>query len=323
MELRALGRTGLRVSALGFGCGNVGGLMVRGTVAERERAVARAIELGITYFDTAPSYGDGVSEEHLGAALKTLGANVQVGTKFRIAPSDRTDIPGAITRSLEASLARLRLERVDLLQLHNPIGEAGGLTVREVVDGVVPALERLRRAGKTRFVGITALGAASALHEVVGAGVFDTAQVCYNLLNPSAGHPLPAGFPAPDFRLLLARCRERAMGVIGIRALAAGALSGSPARHPVAVPTVAPIASGPDYESDVTRAQKLWPLVEDGYAGDLVEASLRFVITNDAVSTVLLGYSGLDHLEHAAAAVDKGPLPPAAIDRLRNLWPKM
>ena len=61
MEYRTLGRTGLRVSALGFGCGNVGGLLIRGAPAERERAVARALELGINYFDTAPLYGDGQS----------------------------------------------------------------------------------------------------------------------------------------------------------------------------------------------------------------------------------------------------------------------
>jgi len=69
MEYRTLGKTGVRVSVQGFGCGNVGGLMVRGTPAGRERAVARAIELGVNYFDTAPSYGDGLSERHLGQAL--------------------------------------------------------------------------------------------------------------------------------------------------------------------------------------------------------------------------------------------------------------
>ena len=84
MDYRALGQTGLRVSALGFGCGNVGGLMVRGTPADRERAVARAIELGINYFDTAPSYGNGLSERHLGQALSALKADVYVGTKFRL-----------------------------------------------------------------------------------------------------------------------------------------------------------------------------------------------------------------------------------------------
>ena len=72
MEYRMLGRTGLRVSALGFGCGNVGGLMIRGTPAERERALARALEHGVNYFDTAPSYGDGQSETNLGAALRAV-----------------------------------------------------------------------------------------------------------------------------------------------------------------------------------------------------------------------------------------------------------
>ena len=323
MQYRALGKTGLRVSALGFGCGNVGGLMVRGSPRERERAVARAIELGINYFDTAPLYGDGLSVEHLGATLKTLAANVIVGTKFRLAAADLKDIGGAVARSLEASLKRLRLERVDLFQLHNVIGEPQALPVTQVLGEIRAALQRVQQEGKTRFFGITALGDPGALHQVVGAGGFDTAQVCYNLLNPSAGCPVPAGFPAPDFRLLLARCREHAMGVIGIRALAAGALSGTAARHPVAVPTVAPIASGPDYETDVARAQKLSPLVQEGHAADLVEAALRFVVTSDAVSTVLLGYSSLDQLEHAAAAVAKGPLPPAALERLRSLWRQM
>src|SRR5262249_54892793 len=81
MEYRSLGSTGLRVSALGFGCGNIGGLLIRGSVAERERAVARAMELGINYFDTAASYGDGQSEENLGRALRALKASVLVGTK--------------------------------------------------------------------------------------------------------------------------------------------------------------------------------------------------------------------------------------------------
>src|SRR5687767_7287340 len=72
MEQRTLGRTGLRVSALGFGCGDVGGLIVRGTPAERERAVARAHEAGINYFDTAASYGNGESEKNLGVTLRAL-----------------------------------------------------------------------------------------------------------------------------------------------------------------------------------------------------------------------------------------------------------
>jgi L-galactose dehydrogenase/L-glyceraldehyde 3-phosphate reductase len=323
MELRDLGRTGLRVSALGFGCGNVGGLMVRGTPSDRERAVARAVELGINYFDTAPSYGDGESERNLGRVLEALRPPVVVGTKFRLEPGDLTDIRGAVARSLEESLRRLRLERVDLLQLHNLIArERSGtrLAARDVLQELVPALETLQRQGKLRFFGITALGETAALHEVVGAGVLHTAQVCFNLLNPSAGFAVPAGFPAQDFARLLPRARASGLGVIGIRALAAGALSGVEARHPVAVPTVEPIASGPDYRADVARARALADLVREGHARSLVEAAMRFVLSSDAVSTFLIGYSSLEHLEEAAAAVGRGPLGPAALDRLAILW---
>ncbi len=81
MQQRRLGRTGISVSVLGMGCGAVGGLMVLGTATEQERAVGRAMELGITYFDTAADYGAGASETNLGRALKALKANVVVGSK--------------------------------------------------------------------------------------------------------------------------------------------------------------------------------------------------------------------------------------------------
>jgi aryl-alcohol dehydrogenase-like predicted oxidoreductase len=321
MERRTLGRTGLKVSALGFGCGNVGGLMVRGTPADQERAVARAVELGINYFDTAPLYGDGESERNLGRVLRTLRPEVIVGTKFRIQPAERGRVAEALTASLEASLRRLGLERVDLLQLHNPISsDDGGFDAGTVLDQIVPTLEGLRRQGKIRFLGITALGDTAALCRVIQARVLDTAQVCYNLLNPSAGVTIPRGFPAHDFARLLDRAHEAAVGVIGIRVLAAGALSGTEARHPIAVPTVDPIASGPDYRTDVRHAHWLDALVREGHAGSLVEAALRFAIANDAMSTVLVGYSSLDHLEYAAACVNKGQLPAAALDRLSTLW---
>lgn len=325
MEYRTLGRTGLRVSTLGFGCGNVGGLMIRGSAAERQRAVGRALELGINYFDTAPAYGDGVSERHLGETLRALGATPLVGTKFRVPAAERGDLAGAVSRSLEASLRRLGMERVDLLQLHDPIARAHprGFDAREVVGQVMPALARLRQQGKIGFAGITALGDTAAVHAAVDSGAVDTAQVCYNLLNPSAGAALPPGHRTQDFERLLDRARSRQVGVIVIRVLAAGALSGLEARHPVAVPAVDPIASGPDYATDVARARALQPLVAEGHADSLVEAALRFAIGHDAVGTVLLGYSGLEHLEQAAAAVAKGPLAPAALDRLAGLWRAM
>jgi L-galactose dehydrogenase/L-glyceraldehyde 3-phosphate reductase len=107
VERRALGRTGLRVSALGFGCGAVGGLMVRGEPRDQERGVAHALELGIDYFDTAPQYGDGASERNLGRVLRTLGREVLVGTKVRIPRHDYGRLSQAIPEAMEASLRRL------------------------------------------------------------------------------------------------------------------------------------------------------------------------------------------------------------------------
>src|SRR5438067_12526336 len=98
MDYRTRGKTWLRVSTLGFGCGNVGGLMVRGAPAEQERAVARAMELGINYFDTAALYGDGQSEQNLGRVLRTLKADVHVGTKFRLTAGDMNDVAAGISR---------------------------------------------------------------------------------------------------------------------------------------------------------------------------------------------------------------------------------
>ncbi|HBH03500.1 MAG: hypothetical protein A2W08_10235 [Candidatus Rokubacteria bacterium RBG_16_73_20] len=323
MEHRELGRTGLAVSLLGFGCGNVGGLLVRGTPAVRERAVARAVELGVNYFDTAPLYGDGRSEEHLGQVLRALRPAVYVGTKVRLAPAELGNVPGAIARSLEASLRRLGLERVDLLQLHNPIlASAGGrgVPVATVLDAVLPTLVRLREQGKLRFLGVSALGESGAVHRALEARGLDTAQVCYNLLNPSAGAAVPAGFPAQDFGGLLGRARAHGVGVIVVRALAGGALSGALERHPIAVPTLEPIASGPDYATDVERARRLDVLVREGHAASVVEAALRFAAAGPGVSTVLVGCSSLAQLEEAAQALARGPLPPAALERLAEAW---
>jgi aryl-alcohol dehydrogenase-like predicted oxidoreductase len=202
MEARRLGRTGQQVSVLGFGCGAVGGLMVRGRPDDQERAIARAIDLGINYFDTAPSYGNGESEANLGRALAALKHEVVVGTKVRIEPSERASVAPVVTRSLEASLKRLRRDSVDLFQLHNAIGATGDgetLDASTVLHEVVPVFERLRQQGKIRFFGITASGATPALGQVVDAHSMDTAQVVYNVLNPSAGNTVPEGYPGQDY----------------------------------------------------------------------------------------------------------------------------
>ncbi|MBV9198725.1 MAG: aldo/keto reductase [Alphaproteobacteria bacterium] len=319
MERRRLGRTGLDVSVLGFGCGAVGGLMVRGDAADQERAVARAVEFGINYFDTAAMYGNGQSERNLGRVVKSLKPDIQVGTKVRIPAGDRNRIAAAVTASLEASLQRLQLDHVDLFQLHNHItaeGPDSDLTPAMVLGEVVPAFERLREQGKTRFCGITAVGDTPALHEVADARTFDTAQVSYNLLNPSAGVTVAPGYPAHDFGNLLAHTKAADMGVIAIRVLAAGALSGTAERHLLGSPSVEPIGSGSSYRIDVERARRLEPLVRDGFADSLIELAVRFVISHQAVSIALVGCSTLEHLEYAAAAANKGPLPREALERI-------
>jgi aryl-alcohol dehydrogenase-like predicted oxidoreductase len=326
MEYRALGRTGIDVSVLGFGCGDVGGLIVKGKPAERTRAVARAVELGVNYFDTASSYGAGVSEKHLGDVLRELNLDVYVGTKVRLRPEDLGDIKGAISRSIEESLRRLGLPAVDLLQFHNPIALAAAgsaVAVTDVIDQAIPAFEDLKRQGKIKFFGITALGDPDALHQVIDGGAIYTSQVFYNLLNPTAGGAADGPFPGIDFKGVLPHAKRKRIGTIGVRALAAGALSGISGKQPTAAPSVAPIASGPTYEADVRAADILRKLVKDGYVRSLPEAAYRFIISHDAISTVLVGASTLDHLEQAAAAVVKGPLPAAALTRLSELWSEL
>src|ERR1700687_559777 len=245
MQLRVFGRTGMRLSVLGFGCGAVGGLMVRGDPRDQERAVTGGLAAGVNCFDTAVQYGDGESENNLGRVLQKLKpANVAVGTKVRLQPGEFGRIADAVTMSLEGSLARLGLDRVDIFHLHNAITETGGgsaLSVRQVLDDVVPAFERLRQQGKIRFLGITAIGDTAALNQVIDARAFDSAQVVYNMLNPSAAEDLPTNYPAQDYGRLFDRTRAAGVGVVGIRVLAGGALSGSAERDPVARPAPQPI----------------------------------------------------------------------------------
>jgi len=323
MEMRTFGRTGMRLSVLGFGCGAVGGLMVRGSAADQESTIGRAISVGVNYFDTAVQYGDGESEKNLGRALQKLKPpEAIVGTKVRLPPTDRGRIAEAITNSLEASLARLRLDRVDIFHLHNSITATGGgpaLSVTQVLDEVVPAFERLRQQGKARFLGITAVGDTAALHRVIDSKAFDSAQVAYNMLNPSAGEALPKNYPAQDYGRLFDHTKAAGVGVIGIRVLAGGALSGSDERHPIASPAPEPIGSAMSYDADIARARRLMPLVQEGFAANLTEAATRFAISHPAVGTILVGMATKQQFDDAFEAVLKGPLPAAALTRLATL----
>jgi len=312
----------MKISILGFGCGAVGGLMVRGDHADQERAIGRALDSGVNYFDTAVAYGNGESEKNLGRILNRLKPkDVIVGTKVRLPPNTG---PNAefIAKSLEGSLQRLGREQVDILHFHDPITIAGGgntLTPQQLLHEVVPVFEALRRQGKIRFLGVTATGDTAALQEVIDAGVFDSAQVIYNMLNPSAAIALPPNYPAQDYGKLFEHTQAAGVGVIGVRVLAGGTLSGSAERHPIASPPPAPIGSAKSYEGDLKRAQRLMPLVKEGFASSLTEAATRFCIGHPAMGTILVGMATPQEFEDALAAVMKGPLPKAALELLAAL----
>lgn len=328
MRHRNLGKTGLQVSALGFGTGAIGGLFVRGDATEQRRAVARALEAGITYFDTAPSYGNGRSEENLGRVLRDLDAwdRVVVGTKVRLEVGDLPNPHAAILRSLERSLRRLGRGAVDLLHLHNPIsGEDGAgaletasgnaLDLDTVLGSVAEGMRQVVRRGLARHIGITGLGNAVALHAVVAAAGFETIQAYFNVLNPSAGFAGASG-GAQDFAGLIDKAAEAGMGVIAIRVMAAGAISARPARHANAGDPGAPLVSGAAYGRDLERARAFELLATElGTAGPL-ELALRFALAKPGVSTVLVGYSDLPQLEDAIRWTERGPLSGDVVRRL-------
>jgi aryl-alcohol dehydrogenase-like predicted oxidoreductase len=317
MEQRDLGRTGLRVSALGYGAGAVGGLMVLGDPAEQNRAIARALDAGITYFDTAPGYGNGRSEENLGRALRDLDAwgRVVVGTKVRVGPEDLADPIAAIRRSCEASLRRLGRDSVDLIQLHNqirrdasgPTAASNGLPLDAALGAVAEGLQQLVRDGLARHVGYTGLGDADATAAMARDGRFATVQAYHNAVNPSAGWAGAAG-GGQDFEGLIGTAAAQGVGVINIRPMAAGAITGAPERHANASDPGSPLAGGPGYAHDLDRARALAPLAQELGMESALELTLRFVESTPGVSTVIVGYSDLTQLEDAIRWTARGPL---------------
>lgn len=322
MRYRALGQAGIRVSEIGFGCGNNAGLMVRGSYGEQLKAVARALELGINYFDTAAAYGEGRSEENLGKVLETLRAEAVVSTKVRLGPQALSNLKAATATSVEESLKRLKRERVDLIQLHNRVvseRKAGrlGLTPGEVFGEVLEGFKVLRDQGKVRYFGFSGLGDPAALRQLIDSGEFHSVQAYYNLLNPSAGQPVPPRFGALDYGRLIDHAGKRGMGVAVIRVLAAGALTDTPQAG--GGRTAEPLSPGSDYALDLERARQLEFLV-GGDVKSLTQAAIRFALMKAQVSTVIVGFSGADHVEEAASCSGAGGLSEEALKRLKELW---
>lgn len=323
MEYRTLGKHGPRVSVLGFGCGAIGGLLVKGDVAEQRRTVARALEAGITYFDTAAAYGNGRSEEAIGPLLRELKADVVLGTKFRLDGDQVANAAASIRQQLEASLRRLGQESVDLFTLHNRIGvdvsgNQGALSVEQVLGPVAEGLARVREAGLTRFIGITGLGETAAVKQVAASGRFDSVQTYVNAVNPSAGWAVAGERAGQNFDRLLDAMAERGVGAIGIRVLAAGALTLTPTsgRHANAGDPGQSLIEGGAYDADLERAARLGALaLELGLEGP-AELSYRLVISHPDLSTALVGASDQSQLDDAIRWVERGPLDEATVRRV-------
>jgi L-galactose dehydrogenase/L-glyceraldehyde 3-phosphate reductase len=323
MEYRTLGKNGPRVSVLGFGCGAIGGLLVKGNEAEQKRTVARALEAGITYFDTAQAYGNGRSEEVIGPLLRELRADAVLGTKFRLDEAQLPNAAAVIREHLEGSLKRLGQDSVDLFTLHNRIGfdvsgNQGALSVEDVLGPVAEGLARVRDAGLTRFIGITGLGETAAVKQVAASGVYDSVQTYVNAINPSAGWAVADDRGGQNFDRLLDTIAEAGVGSIGIRVLAAGALALTPigARHANAGDPGQSLIQGGTYDADLERAARLRALASDLGMEGPAELSYRLVISHPGLSTALVGASDLSQLEDAIRWVSRGPLDAATVQRV-------
>lgn len=308
MQYRVLGRTGIRISALSFGAGPVSTLMV-GDDAQRQLAVIEhALQRGVNWFDTAATYGNGQSEQNLGPVLEETGAaaRVHVATKVRLTADDLGDIRSAVRRSMEQSLSRLRLPCVSLLQLHNSITRLRGdeptsITPADVLGrgGVLAAFQELQTDGLIRHLGLTGIGQPPALAEVVRSRQFDTMQVPYHLLNPSAGREMDAGFSEVNYGNIISDCADAAMGVLAIRTLAGGALAGNPpSPHTFKTPFF-PLAL---YDRDRQRAARLQERL--GPSRRLPQEAIRFALAHPHIHSALIGFADTRQIDEALEAIN-------------------
>ena len=319
MKHRAFGRTGLSVSEVIFGAGAVGGIVIHKDDAIKREAIRRALAGGINWIDTAAQYGNGKSEEALSWLIPESGANPYLSTKFGLNVENLSDIPAEIEKSLTASLARLKRSSVDLLQLHNRIGSKPGgrvMTVEQVLgkNGVADGLERLREKGLCRHMGITGIGEAACVCEVLRSKRFDSAQVYYNLLNPSAGRAMPDGWTGENMGGVMAACRENGVAVMAIRIFAAGVIASDERTGRESV-----LIKDTSVAEDERKSRAVFDAIGTGH-GTRAQVALRFVLSNPDVSGAIIGSAELHHIDEALEAEKMGPLPPEVMARLDALY---
>jgi D-threo-aldose 1-dehydrogenase len=319
MKHRTFGRSGIKVSEVVFGGGNVGGILIQKDDATKREAIKRAIAGGINWIDTAAQYGNGKSEEALGWLLPEAGATPYLSTKFNLDVAHLEDIPAQVEERLMASLARLKRSSVDLLQLHNRIGSQPGgrvMTVEQILgrNGVADGLERLRDKGLIRRMGITAIGETASVCEVIRSKRFDSAQVYYNLLNPSAGRSMPRAWTGQNMGGIIDACRTNHVAVMAIRIFAAGVIATDERTGRESV-----LLDGTSLAEDERKAKAVFGAIGTG-EGTRAQIALRFVLANPDVSCAVIGSAELRHIDEALQAAQMGPLLPPALARLGELY---
>lgn len=345
MNYREIGRTGIRVSEIGFGTGDNAGLMVKAAPEEMERVVARALDLGVNYFDCSPDYGKGVAETNLGRILRRLNAHPIITTKIEIGPQNLDDLPARVLTSIDESLTRLQVDQVDFLEIHNAPAAAHNPATQETVRqqgpssfgppwvpltvddytgprGVMSALKQLQSQGKVRFLGFACEHAeAPAAKQLLDSGEFSIINAWLNLMNPTAGHALPPGLSVDyDYEQLIDYAATRGAGVAVIRPLAGGVTTlqagSTVSRHPLAG---GGMTRNPEpFLAEVRRAETLSFFVRTDRT--VAQAAYQFILSHPGVSTVVGGFSEMAHLEQAVAASNMGPLSPEELRELEQVW---
>lgn len=322
MEYRPLGQTGILVSAISFGAGPVSGLLTGHTSHSQHEVVQRAIDLGVNWFDTAATYGNGQSEESLGAALAKSRSDhpLHVATKVRVQLTTQTDLRPLVVESVKESLARLQLPKVTLLQLHNSItqqrnDQPTSITPEDVLGprGILAGMRELRDKGWVDHLGLTGIGDADALCTVMKTREFATIQAPVHLLNPSALRPTPPQLCDPDFGGFLRTAHELEMGIFAIRVFAAGALLGAePSAHTLKTPFF-PLAL---YRRDEARVQKL--IQHLGSIEAVHRAALQYARSLPEVTSAIIGFGHVSHVEAAARIVNEPRLTTAELATLEQ-----
>lgn len=306
MKYRPLGTTSLKVSEVGFGAWAVGGNKYGNSYGptddvESRAAIHRAIELGCNFFDTADVYGLGHSEELLGEVLSEYQEDMIIATKVGsnfYQPHTAMDFSAAYLQfAVEQSLTRLRRERIDVCQLHNP--PLGLIESGEIFR----VMEKLRQQGKIRHYGV----AVSTLEEalaVVKNRMSQVIQVVYNIFNQSAAVHL---FP---------RAEEAGIGIIAREPLFSGFLTGKYSPNSTFAPGDIRYNWPRQYVASLSETVRTLSFLEKPGERTMTQAAIRFVLDDDAVSVVIPGAKTIAQVEENIAVSEMSPLAAGEISRL-------